>query len=827
MTDDLRIEAHFSLEARVGRGASGDVHRAKDRETGALVAVKRLLPIHDDAAALERFRREARLLALVDDPHVVRYVAHGVDAEGRPCLVVEWLEGEDLAHRKRREPLLVAEALDIARQAALGLHALHHVGIVHRDVKPANLYLVPREGGGVVVKLIDLGVARSAGEATLTQVGMAIGTPFYMSPEQARGEERPTHHADQFSLGVTIFELIAGRRPFTGDDYFAVLAKIVLQDPPHLRDVVPSVPASLDALVRRMMCREPLDRFASMRDVADALASIAPWEPSAGAAEPAAPGAPAAIAEAPTTRMALSMSSTIEQRVVTALFALAPPGLDDRDLAVLASLAEAQGATCHPTLGGRMIAVFGGDRTLGDEAVRAVRAALASAARQPALRLAIVTGRTLAGTTGLAGDLLERGAAEVERDAPATTRGGAVRVDEATARLVAEHFLVEETEGGRVIAGARPEGVPLRLLVGKPTPCVGRDRELANLEAMYAECAAEPVARAAVVVGPAGIGKSRLRHELGARLARADPRPLVFLARPSQLPEASPFGLLAPALRRLAGVLDGEPAASQHEKVARRFGRLVSGDALARLGELAGLPPLDAEAGGRPRRDAMLTGDLLRAAWISWLEAECAEQPVALVLEDLQWGDLPSVEFVGAALRALEQHPLLVVALGRPELSERFPALWASLGAQEVRLSPLLHKASERLVRSALGAGVDDALVQRIVTRAEGNAFYVEELIRAAAEGAGEALPDSVLGMVQARLDVLGAETKRVLRAASVFGTTFWRGGVASLLGETRAAIGDPLARLAAAEIASRRPTASFPDEEEYVFRHALVREAA
>jgi tetratricopeptide (TPR) repeat protein len=830
MMDDLRIEAHFTLEERVGRGASGDVHRAVDRETGAPVAVKRLLPVHEDAAALERFRREARLLALVDDPHVVRYVAHGVDAEGRPCLVVEWLEGEDLARRKKREPLRAMDALEIARQAALGLHALHHVGVVHRDVKPANLFLVPGEDGRVVVKLIDLGVARSAGEATLTQVGMAIGTPFYMSPEQARGEERVTHHADQFSLGVTIFELIAGRRPFTGDDYFAVLAKIVLQDPPRLRDVVPGVPPTLDALVRRMMSRDPMDRFASMREVADAIAAIGPWEPAAAPAQ--------AVGEAPTTRMALSISATIEQRVVTALFAFAPLGLDDRDQAALAGVAEAQGAACHPTLGGRMIAVFGGDRTLGDEAVRAARAALAASARLPLVRFAIVTGRTLAGTSGLAGDLLERGAAEVERD-PVR---GAVRVDEATARLVGEHFLVDQVADGRVITGARPEGAPQRMLVGKPTPCVGRDRELGNLEAMYAECAGEPVARAAVVIGPAGIGKSRLRYELCARLARADPRPLVVLARPSPLPEASAFGLLAPALRRLAGILDGEPAAAQHEKLALRFGRLVPEPTLARIADLAGLPPRDGAPAGLfssgapggqaalcpgPRRDAMLTGDLLRAAWIAWLTAECAEHPVALVLEDLQWGDLPSVEFVGAALRAMEDRPLLVVALGRPEITERFPSLWASLGAQELRLGPLLPKASERLVRAALGARVDDALVQRIVARAEGNAFYVEELIRAAADGAAEALPDSVLGMVQARLDVLGNETKRVLRAASVFGTVFWRGGAAALLGETRATVGEPLARLTSAEIVSRRPAASFPDEEEYVFRHALVREAA
>jgi tetratricopeptide (TPR) repeat protein len=124
MPDDFPIESRFAIEARVGRGASGEVFKATDRATGLPVAVKRLLSIHDDAAGLDRFRREARLLSIVEDPRLVRYVAHGGDATLQPCLVVEWLEGEDLARRQRRQRLTVAEALDVAWQTALALHNL-------------------------------------------------------------------------------------------------------------------------------------------------------------------------------------------------------------------------------------------------------------------------------------------------------------------------------------------------------------------------------------------------------------------------------------------------------------------------------------------------------------------------------------------------------------------------------------------------------------------------------------------------------------------------------------------------------------------------------
>ena len=815
MDDELPIESRFAFEARVGRGASGEVLRALDRETGLPVAVKRLLPARDDPSAAERFRREVRLLAQVDDPHVVRYVAHGVDASGAPCLVVEWLDGEDLSRRQKRARLSAAEALDVAADVALGLAAVHRAGIVHRDVKPANIFLVdPPEGSGAPsVKLIDLGVARGAGEVTLTTAGLAIGTPAYMSPEQVRGDQGITGRADQFSLGVVLFELLAGRRPFGGEDYFAVLAKIVLTDPPRITDLVPEAPPALDAVLSRALAKDPLDRYPSAHELAEAIAAVPRW------AVPLAPVEPPVEPDPPTARAAaLVLSSTFEQRVVTALFAGFPGGAGEAERRLFAGIVERQGGACHGALSRRMIAVFGGARSTGDEPVRAARAALTAAERLPGLRLALATGRALTGVPGVSGELVERGAHEIVREgAPG------VRVDEATARLLAEHFIID----GATLTGARPAAAAPRTLVGRATPFIGRERELDSLEGAYRECVDERVSRAVVITGPAGIGKSRLRYELVDRLTRGDPRPEVLLARGSPIAAESSLGLLAAALRRLAGILDGEPTAEQWRKLSARVGRRVSARAAALLGELASVPEVEAPfPASRPRHDAMLTGDLMRAAWIEWIEAECAERPLVIALEDLHWGDRASVTFVGAALRALPEQPLLVVGLGRPDVHDRFPGTWIADSALGIRLGPLTNKASERLVRAALG-GVDPASVQRIVSRAEGNAFYLEELVRAVSEGAGEALPDTVLGMVQARLDALGAEAKKVVRAASFFGQTFWRGGVLALLGEPPGAVSDLLARLVSAEVFAPREAAIFPGEEEYVFRHALLCDAA
>src|SRR5262249_37120765 len=178
-------------------------------------------------------------------------------------------------------------------------------------------------------------------------------------------------------------------------------------------------------------------------------------------------------------------------------------------------------------------------------------------------------------------------------------------------------------------------------------------------------------------------------------------------------------------------------------------------------------------------------GDAMRAAWEDWLTAECKAQPVVLIIEDLHWADAATVRMIDATLRNLRDLPLLVLVLARPEVHARFPGLWDERDVQAIKLGPLSHKASEQLVRGALvGAGPD--VVAKIVERADGNPFYIEELIRAVAAGRGDVFPDSVLGTVEARLDATGAEAKRILRAASVFGARFSKRGVAALLGGER-----------------------------------------
>jgi len=228
------------------------------------------------------------------------------------------------------------------------------------------------------------------------------------------------------------------------------------------------------------------------------------------------------------------------------------------------------------------------------------------------------------------------------------------------------------------------------------------------------------------------------------------------------------------------------------------------------------------------RQDPKVMADQITAAFIDFLRTECSVAPIVLVLEDLHWSDALTVKLADAALRALEDQPLLILALARPEVHDVFPKLWDDR-AQVVVLRPLSRKAGERLVLQILGKDIASNVVSRIVQQSEGNALFLEELIRGVAEGHGEEAPPTVLAMLQSRIGRLPSQARRVLRIASIFGETTWQGGMHALFAATlpHHGLDEALRLLTAAEILELRPESRFPQEQEYRFRHALMRDAA
>ncbi len=248
------IAGRFEIERRAGSGGMATVFRARDLEQGIPVAIKVL---HDPGDRIRmRFAREAEVLASLRHPHIVRYINHGVTPGGDAWMAMEWLEGEDLAQRLARGPMSIPDAVGVARRAADALGAAHVRGVLHRDVKPGNLFLV----GGLAerLKLLDFGVARVLAEVgRATRTGTALGTPSYMAPEQATAARDVDARVDVFSLGCVLFEMLAGWAPFQGDNVMAVLSRVLFEDAPRLRDARPEVPPELDALVARMTARDP------------------------------------------------------------------------------------------------------------------------------------------------------------------------------------------------------------------------------------------------------------------------------------------------------------------------------------------------------------------------------------------------------------------------------------------------------------------------------------------------------------------------------------------------------------------------------------------
>jgi tetratricopeptide (TPR) repeat protein len=753
------IAGRYRLEAQLGAGGMGVVHRARDLERGDVVAIKLV-------RAGQRFDREVAALAAVVHPGVVGYRDHGFDREGVAFLVMELIDGEDLARRLARGSVTLEQTLALARQIASALVAAHAAGVVHRDLKPSNIVL---PGGQFEhAKLLDFGVARLRGLTSLTGTGHVLGTPGYMSPEQARGLADVDGRTDVYSLGCVLFECLTGEPPFPGNHAVAVLAKILLEDTPRIGERLRSlgravtVPRALDELVHAMMARDRADRLATPGEV---LARLG------------------ALDLATTERGPAPSLSHRERRVLSVLF-VGRTGAS-------AGVGEELGGQAIELVDGSVLISFPSAETPTDQAARAARCALLVHARQPRAAIVLVSGHGVISRRSLIGEVIDRGAEIVQQ-----TRAGEIRLDEPTAALIEPICVVDYDDEGARLQSMRGSEEPLRTLLGRPTPFVGRARELAALEAMIHESLTEPCTNAAVVVGEPGLGKSRLRYEMVRRVALRWPELEVWIGRADPLGADAAFGLLARALR----------------------------GAVPLLSELVGIPgEVRSPVLESVRAHPQLLREAIADAWDEWLGHRCERGGVLLVLEDLHWGDLGTIELVGRALLADDERPLVVLALARPELDERFPNLWAACDPHRIELELLPRRAARKLVGRVLGNAAP-AVVDALIDRAGGNAFYLEELIRAAARGSADTLPDTVVGMVQSRLLQLSPALRRVLRAGSVFGEVCWSGGVARLLGETEVATS--LDELAADEFLTRRGHSTVPGSTEWAFRHALVRDA-
>jgi serine/threonine protein kinase len=300
------IGEKYELLRVLGRGGMGAVLEARHLAIGERVAVKVMLPSsHAAADGPARFLREARATFGIANEHVARVLDAGTTSDGHPYLVMELLEGSDLARvLAQRGPLPLAEAVDYIEQIADALAAAHQRGIVHRDVKPANVFVTQRNGRPFL-KVLDFGIAKAIdSNATHLTSGVAtVGTIPYMSPEQLTASRDVDPRADVWSLGVVLYEMLAGRRPFDAPSGAELIVAIMQLAPPPLRALRPDAPDALSQVIEQCLRKNRDERFASVEAFARAAraALSAPIVPWAGAPMPlAAPSPYAATMNAPT-----------------------------------------------------------------------------------------------------------------------------------------------------------------------------------------------------------------------------------------------------------------------------------------------------------------------------------------------------------------------------------------------------------------------------------------------------------------------------------------------------------------------------------------------
>jgi serine/threonine protein kinase/predicted ATPase len=923
----------FRVVGTLGEGGMGKVYLAQDERLGRRVALK-LLPASftRDRERVRRFEQEARAASALNHPNILTVYDIGDDAAGARFIATEYVEGATLREHARGRSLTLPEVLDIGVQLSAALSAAHAVGIVHRDVKPENVMVRP-DG---YVKILDFGLAKpvSAGLASGrgeesdadsfaralvdTSPGMIMGTFAYMSPEQARGLE-VDGRTDAWSLGVVLYELVAGAPPFEGPTPSDVMAAVLQREPAPLSERADGVPAELERIVTKALAGEREERYQTVRDLGLDLRRLKQRLEFEAEMRRKAEGGPtpstaveardAAVRKDPSPVPAASaraQASAEQLKQVTVLFA---------DLYGFTSLAEAldaeevseamralwervdaavvdYGGTVDRHMGDQMMALWGDRVAHEDDPAHAVRAALrmqrdvagfvSSSLRvlfgsegepSPLMRVGVNTGAVLLTAAGAREGLTATGAAvNVSNRLCQAAPVGGVLISHDTYRHVRGLFDVRETELPNVRGGGEPVRTYLverekprafRLLTrgveGVETRMVGRQAELGRMRDALQTVIEDRELEAVTVVGEAGLGKSRLLYEFSSEVELLGEPLQVFNGRASQRTRGLPFALVRDVFSLRFGINDSDPAETAREKFERGVLDVFGGDpeALMRahfVGHLAGLDFSASPHLAGIRQDAkQVRGRAFHYA-AEFFRRVARAAPVLLFLDDLHWADDGSLDFVDQLARECATAPLLVLCFARPELLERRPA-WGEGQQAHARLNlqPLTKRESRQLVEEILrhAQAIPHALRELVVGAAEGNPFYVEELIKMlidqrviipaaerwhvdASRLVAVRVPPTLTGVLQARLDRLTPWEKAVLQRASVIGREFWDGALEQF-SRSAAARGDAfeadtaeaLETLRRKELIFRREASSFAGAREYIFKHALLRTVA
>ena len=895
----------YEITEEIGSGGMATVFRAYQPSMDRHVAIKVIRSsILDDPALRERFQREARLIARLEHPHLLP--VYDFDGEHNPpYIVMRFLEGGTLKQVQQRGSVPRGEFLYILRQLAGALDYAHRQGVVHRDLKPSNV-MIDREGNAF---LTDFGIARAAGgDKDLTGTGLMIGTPGYMAPEQARADGMADKAADIYSLGVIAFEVLTGSPPYQHENGFEVILAHINNPIPKASERGVDLPKAIDAVLAQALAKDRGERYSTATEFVEALTRALKIKPSetrsalqsmtqtisvdqlsALQKQKGEPDTPSSGTPSDQQRQMTAVSVDVKElaeilyekgadaeRVRSSMDALWP---------ALGEVAKGHGGAMHSHAGEAGLILWGRDKAREDDSENAIRAALAMRDRVLAETRKLLGAAwepteenplpfTAGITTGPV--LLERepdSGTYTASGAPITLAGrlkdaappGGILVAHETFTLVRGVFTFTQGEPLRVrgrkdpievyvVTQVKPRAFRLRALgiEGVETKMIGREIELRLLQEALTLTLEDGETQVVTVVGEAGVGKSRLLFEFSNWTDLQEQTIWFFQARATQPSMLEPYSLARDLFSFRFRILDSDPLSVVHQKfvdgVAEFLGKGSERKAQF-IGQLAGF-----DFSNKPEVEAALKdGDAFRRVAQDYMgelfTTASKVNPVMIHIEDIHWADDRSLDLINNLVRDNTGLPLFVLCMARPSLYERRPQWGEGQRFHErIQLDPLSQLSSRRLVRELLKnvPEVPTELRDLVVDRADGNPFYIEELIKALIDDRvilkGEEawsvdttrlstvrVPATLTGVLQARLDTLPVQLYQLLQRASVVGRIFWDAAAIHLSREAGglkpAEVKTMLEDLRDREMILQREESGFAGTVEFVFRHAILRD--
>ncbi len=856
----------YEIVKELGRGGMGVVYKAKDNKLKRFVALKFLpssLSSHEDAKL--RFIREAQTASILDHQNIC--TIHEIDEteDGQMYIAMAYYEGETLKKKIKEGAVPLAEAIEIVIQTAQGLSKAHSEGIVHRDIKPANII----ETSDRVMKIVDFGLAKLASEARPSLTSSMIGTPAYMSPEQAMGESLD-QRIDLWSLGVVFYELLTGHLPFQGENEQSMLHAIIHKTPESPIDLKKDIPVEAERIVLKCLRKQAERRYQSadrlISDLTKLRISLEKEKEDLDAKKRLEAGRESERRQATVLSGEILGYSEVLESLDTEDAAL----VINRCFAMIESVLSKYESRIDEITGGSFMASFGIPLAVEDAPKKAINAAIElrnsmdtfnkkENVRIPLdVRIGVNSGTVVAGvgSTDKVYSVIGEDVNLAYKLRDISTKNN-IYVGPLTYRYTKNDFEFETLESVSLKGRTEPITV-FRLLSVKEkvyrarlgaermiySDMVGRGNELDKLK-LHVLKAINGEGSIVNIIGEAGIGKSRLVSELN----RIDEMKKVILMRGRALSIGSnlSFHPVIDILKSWARIKEEDPPTASAQKIEKVIRNVIPEEVSEIFPFIATLMGIKL-SGKHAERIKGIEGDALEKLILKNFRDLIARssdiKPLVFVLEDLHWADSTSVNLFESLFRLAESKSILFINVMRPDyetserilrtIRNRYPAF-----STEIHLEPLEDSQCEALIGNLLNVEALPIRIKELIARrAEGNPFFIEEVARSFIDdGVVEiengrfrvtekidsvVIPETINDVIMARVDKLGEQTKSLLRIASVIGRNFFY-KILVEVAKGDEEIDDRLEHLKEVQLIKERRRMK---ELEYLFKHALAWDA-